>query len=50
MQQGNGELFTDQNGNLLLSMEDGTVYILEEIPNEQGNKVKVSIADPEVLH
>jgi hypothetical protein len=50
MQEGNGELLVDQDGNLILAMEDGTVYKLEEIPDAQGNKVKVSITEPEVLH
>jgi hypothetical protein len=50
MKEGNGELLVDENGNLLLAMEDGTVYTLEEIPDAQGNKVKVSITEPEVLH
>tara|TARA_R110000868_G_scaffold194204_4_gene439573 strand:- start:3087 stop:3239 length:153 start_codon:yes stop_codon:yes gene_type:complete len=50
MKQGNGELLIDEDGNLLLAMEDGTLYTLEEIPNEQGNKVKVSITEPGALH
>ena len=50
MKEGNGELFTDDNGNLLLSMEDGTAYILEEVPDALGNKVKVSMIEKEVLH
>jgi hypothetical protein len=50
MQEGNGELMIDQDGRLILSMEDGTIYTLEEIPDAIGNKVKVSISEPETLH
>ena len=50
MQEGYGELLIDQDGNLMLAMEDGTLYTLEEIPDTVGNKVKVSISKPEALH
>jgi hypothetical protein len=50
MENGNGELMIDEDGKLILAMEDGTLYTLEEIPDTVGNKVKVSISTPEVLH
>ena len=50
MQEGYGEFLIDQDGNLMLAMEDGTLYTLEEIPDTVGNKVKVSISKPEALH
>ena len=50
MEKDNGELYINDDGDLLLAMENGKVYLLENIPDEVGNKVKVSLYNPEALH